>query len=288
MTDLNLSGITPAARPTQEGWRARIALTYAVRREKTRLIASQRIGPLSVQRAFYPEDSVCHSYLLHPPGGVVGGDRLEVFVEVKPQAHALITTPGATKFYRSGGRLAHYHQHLQVDQDGALEWFPQENIYFPDSQLKMTTQIDLCSSSKFIGWEIQCLGRPVIDERFDQGKIRASLHLNIDGKPLLIEHFNTLNDSLQSSTSGLRGYPMQATLFITPADDDLLAFIRETLINTPDQTLISGATRMENLIVVRLLGHQTEPLLQLMTKVWKIARPSVMGRAACVPRIWAT
>lgn len=288
MTDMHLSGITPKDTQQAEGWRARIALSFGVRREKTRVVASQRLGPLSVQRAFYPEGPVCHSYLLHPPGGVVGGDRLEVKVDVEANAHALITTPGATKFYRSGGRLATYQQILNVDAQGALEWLPQENIFFSDSQLRMQTHIHLSQGARFIGWEMQCLGRPVIQEHFDQGQIRASLQLNLDGTPLLIEHFNTDADHLQRARAGLRNFPMQATLLITPADDALLGQIRDILQQPGHTDILSGATRLEQLIVVRLLGPQTEPLLQLMTAIWQAVRPQVMGRSACLPRIWAT
>lgn len=285
MTDLSLPSIEP---DTQDGWRARIALAYSSRRERTRLIHCQRIGPLSVQRAFYPEGPVCHSYLLHPPGGVVGGDRLEVAVHVQPEAHTLITTPGATKFYRSGGRLAQYRQHFQVAEQAALEWLPQENIFFPDSRLAMQTHIELHSTSRFIGWEMQCLGRPVINERFDRGQIRSSLKLSIDAKPLLIEHFNAEADQLQQASAGLRGYPMQATLLIHPADDALLEQVRTVLTQSADATILAGATRLDSLIVVRLLGHQTEPLLKQMIAIWQAVRPSVMGRPACLPRIWAT
>lgn len=285
MTDLSLPSIEL---DTQDGWRARIALAYSPRRERTRLIHCQRIGPLSVQRAFYPEGPVCHSYLLHPPGGVVGGDRLEVAVHVQPEAHTLITTPGATKFYRSGGRLAQYRQHFQVAEQAALEWLPQENIFFPDSRLAMQTHIELHSESRFIGWEMQCLGRPVINERFDRGQIRSSLKLSIDAKPLLIEHFNSEADQLQQASAGLRGYPMQATLLIHPADDALLEQVRTVLTQSADTTILAGATRLDSLIVVRLLGHQTEPLLQLMIAIWQAVRPTVMGRPACLPRIWAT
>lgn len=285
MTDLSLPGIEP---DTQDGWRARIALAYSSRRERTRLTHCQRIGPLSVQRAFYPEGPVCHSYLLHPPGGVVGGDRLEVAVHVQPEAHSLITTPGATKFYRSGGRLAQYHQHFQVAGQAALEWLPQENIFFPDSQLAMQTHIELHGESRFIGWEMQCLGRPVINERFDRGQIRSSLKLSIDTKPLLIEHFNSEADQLQQASAGLRGYPMQATLLIYPADNALLEQVRSVLTESTSADVLAGATRLDSLIVVRLLGHQTEPLLQQMIAIWQAVRPTVMGRPACLPRIWAT
>ncbi|MGB5651682.1 MAG: urease accessory protein UreD, partial [Sedimenticolaceae bacterium] len=80
--------------------------------DSTVLAERQRHGPLAVQRPFYPEGGVCHVYLLHPPGGVVGGDVLGIDVKLAQGAQALITTPGATKFYRSAGALARQTQRI--------------------------------------------------------------------------------------------------------------------------------------------------------------------------------
>ena len=113
------------------GWQARLDLGFEQRAGRTVLAHKRQFGPLTVQRPFYPEGGPCHLYVLHPPGGVVGGDRLAVSVLVAEGAHALITTPGAAKFYRSAGPRADVVQRLSVDAGGALEWFPQENILFP-------------------------------------------------------------------------------------------------------------------------------------------------------------
>lgn len=113
-----------------KGWLAEIALRYEVKRGVTRLTEKRHIGPLMVQRPFYPEQGIAHTYLLHPPGGVVGGDNLLINIDVQSQAHALLTTPGATKFYRSAGGVAHQIQTLKVAPNGFLEWLPQENIFF--------------------------------------------------------------------------------------------------------------------------------------------------------------
>ncbi|EXJ11038.1 urease accessory protein UreD [Nitrincola nitratireducens] len=286
MTDLSVVSAPEARSEVSSGWKARIELTYAHRYAKTRLVRCQRQGPLSVQRAFYPENDVCHTYLLHPPGGVVGSDQLDVHVQVEEKAHTLITTPGATKFYRSGGRLATYRQHLHLAAGACLEWFPQENIFFPDSQVRMSTQINLHPDSRFIGWEIMCLGRPVIHERFTQGQLMASTQLLVDGAPLLIEHLLSEGDSQQSSLAGMHGYPMQATMLLYPASEALLSSVQALMQN--ETHLISAVTLLDSLLVVRVLGHQTEALMALLTRVWSEVRPDIIGKPACIPRIWAT
>ncbi|TCK09290.1 urease accessory protein UreD [Marinobacterium mangrovicola] len=279
---------------TAQGWEALLKLRFALRGEKTKIVERERKGPLAVQRPFYPEgDEVCHTYLLHPPGGVVGSDTLDIAVHVEPGAKALITTPGATKFYRSGGRLATQIQRLSVEKGGLLEWMPQENIFFPDAQARVETHIDLEPGASFIGWDIQCLGRPVIDEAFTEGRLDATTRLSVDGELVLIDQLRTEGMALVEASAGMRGYPMQATMLIVPGQDNpdferLLELTREAMEGLSDLPLEAGATRVDQAIVVRLLGPGTEPMLKLMTAVWRAVRPEVAGREAEPPRIWAT
>ncbi|WP_432695060.1 urease accessory protein UreD [Marinobacterium sp. YM272] len=279
---------------TAHGWEALLKLRFACRGEKTRIVERERKGPLAVQRPFYPEgDAVCHTYLLHPPGGVVGSDSLDIAVHVEANASALITTPGATKFYRSGGRLATQVQRLSVEKDGLLEWMPQENIFFPDAQARVETRIELEPGARFIGWDIQCLGRPVIDEAFTEGRVDATTRLSVDGDLVIIDQLRTEGIALVQASAGMRGYPMQATMLIVPGDekadfDNLLALTRAAIDTQADLPLEVGATRVDQAIVVRLLGRGAEPMLKLMTAVWCAVRPSVAGRDAEPPRIWAT
>ena len=114
------------------GWEASLELGFERRAERTVLAQRRQRGPLAVQRTFHPEGDTCHLYLLHPPGGVAGGDRLVIDTRLKPGARALVTTPGATKFYNSIGPEASQLQRFSIDE-GCLEWLPQENIFFPDA-----------------------------------------------------------------------------------------------------------------------------------------------------------
>jgi urease accessory protein len=164
------------------GWQARIELGFARRADRTVLAHKRQLGPLAVQRPFYPEGGPCHTYLLHPPGGIVGGDSLEIEALVGVGAHALVTTPGASKLYRSVGASAHQTQCLRVAGGGTLEWLPQETIFFPGAKARMCTRVDLEPNARFIGWELYSLGRPAVGERFASG--RADLSFRLSRLPL--------------------------------------------------------------------------------------------------------
>ena len=127
------------------------------------------MGPLTVQRPFHPEGAPCHLYLLHPPGGVVGGDEIDLRVGIADGAHALLTTPGATKFYRSIGPQSRVRQSFSVAADARLEWLPQDNILFPGANLALDSEFHLQQGARLLAWETLALGRPVIGERFVQG-----------------------------------------------------------------------------------------------------------------------
>lgn len=273
---------------TGQGWEAKLRLRYAERSGATRIVERSRSGPLAVQRPFYPEGEVCHTYLLHPPGGVVGGDSLDINVDVGSGAHALITTPGATKFYRSGGRLATQVQHLRVEDGGILEWLPQENIYFPDANVQMRTQIELAPHARFIGWDLQCLGRPVIDEGFDQGRIASSTLVSVDSELVLVDQLRTEGSALVDAAAGMRGHAMQGCLIFYPGDEAMQERAREVLEERASPTIDHGVTLVDGVLVVRALGPKTEPLLAALTTVWSGLRPMLLGKEASVPRIWAT
>ncbi len=267
------------------GWQAQLDLQFCRRDQKTVLSQRQQRGPLSVQRAFYPEGDVCHLYLLHPPGGVVGGDTLTINADVQKQAHTLLTTPGATKFYRSQGDTAHQQQNLHVDELGILEWLPQENIYFPGAQVQMHTRIDLAANTHFLGWETHCLGLPTNQEHFSSGRLDLDFSLYKEGRPVVMECIQIMADRL-AAPAGLRGNPVMANLIACPTDEQLLDAVRDTL---PDNhSPLVAATMLEDCLLIRYLGHSTAECRKLFTSIWSVLRPAILKKTACPPRIWAT
>lgn len=266
------------------GWQAQLELGYHLRGDKTRLVHSKRKGPLAVQRAFYPEGDVCHTYLLHPPGGVVAGDMLDIDLQVESKARVLLTTPGATKFYRSIGPLATVRQSLRVAAHGSLEWMPLENIFFPGTRSRILTEVHLQSGARFIGWEINCFGRPSKAELFDQGELCSEMRIYLDGTPVLFDRFATEGRQAIDSPVGLRGVGGYSTLVATVEDAEIVEQVQQSLQSNP----LTGATLVDGLLVVRTLSEQSHQVVALFTEVWRLIRPAVTSRAACIPRIWAT
>lgn len=267
------------------GWQAELSLGFTRRGNKTVLAERRQRGPLAVQRSFYPEGETCHTYILHPPGGVVGGDQLAINLTVDSAASTLLTTPGATKFYRTNGQQAQQRQHFEVS--GALEWLPQENIFFPGANSKLATQIHLHADARYIGWEIQCLGRPVIGERFEHGSLLFTTQLYRNAKPLFIDRLSINNGQDLQGAAGLRNQPVMATLLATPANTEALELAR-TCSEMPLPQGNAGVTLMNGVLIVRYLGGSTAEAHQLLRSVWQAIRPLVTERPAITPRIWNT
>ena len=268
----------------QQGWLASLHLRFEPRPNKTVLAHREQRGPLAVQRSFYPEGDVCHLYILHPPGGVAGGDQLTINSEHKTGSHAVITTPGATKFYRSEGQIATQYQQLDVEDGASLEWLPQETIYFPGTKAQLKTEINLQGSARLIVWETHCLGLPANNEAFETGEVSIELKLIHDQQPLLLEKMKVTADNL-NSPAGLRGNPVLSTLIANHATQELLDKVREII---ADSKQLISATLLDTVLVVRYLGQSTAKSRQLFTEIWTLIRPVVMQREPCPPRIWAT
>ena len=229
--------------------------------------------------------------MLHPPGGVVGGDQLDINLTVDSSSDTLLTTPGATKFYRSGGR--HAQQTQQFDVHGTLEWLPQENIFFPGADCTLSTRINLHKDARYIGWDIQCLGRPAIGETFDQGSLHVATHLQRDNTPLFIDRLTIDTNNAKHAkndlhgVAGLRGHPVVATLIATPATQTTLDTAR-AYCATPLHQGIASTTLMNNTLIARYLGGSTAEAHRIFRAIWHAIRPDVMQRAAITPRIWNT
>jgi urease accessory protein len=253
-------------------------------------------GPLRILKPLYPEgDAICHAVIVHPPGGIVAGDSLAVELRVGSGAHALATTPGAQKWYRSTGADASSVTRLHVADGASLEWMPQETIVFNGARVQQTLEISLAPQARFFGWEMLCLGRTTRGERFVTGEFRQRiLLLRADsGAPLWRESMLLQgNDPLMGSKLGFRGLPVAATAWIALPEDasgaataDVLTTVRDALGDAPMAAASSPET---GLIVIKALGDAPEAVRNLLIAVWKKIRLQVFAREAILPRIWST
>ena len=271
----------------QLGWKATLNLAFKHTPQKTVLANRSQSGPLTVQRPFYPEGDICHIYLLHPPGGVVGGDELHINVILEDAARVLMTTPGATKFYRSNGALARQEQVLTIADNCSLEWFPQENIFFNETQSQLSTRINLSGSARFMGWEINCYGRPASDLLFNEGRVTTSLEIYRDGNPVLLDKLLIADNRALQSRVSMDQFPCFGTLVATHATQELLEKARN-ISQTIGKEQQLGITLLDDILIVRCLGEYAEQISTTLKLIWSALRQDVLGRKACHPRIWST
>jgi urease accessory protein len=275
-------------------WRARFSAHFYLAENQTRMGLTQHHGPLRVQRPYHPEPKDClHFYLLHPPGGLVGGDRVSVNLDLGADTKVLMTTPSAGKIYRN--ITPHYQvqeSQLTLGHGAVLEYLPQENIIFNGAKAELATCVDLASEAIFIGWEIVCLGLHESHQVFNNGELKQLIKISRNGKPLFIERLALSGESdLLLSAAGLQACSVFGTLVIT-ADIMHDEQISEQLIcwqKSLDSTQVRIAiTQKPGICIVRALGNKSEKLRESFQVFWQTVRPFILNREAFFPRIWST
>ncbi len=272
-------------------WHARLHLDLTREQDKT-VARFEHDGPLRILKSLYPEGpGVCHNVIVHPPGGLVGGDALDIAVRVGSGAHGLLSTPGATRFYRSEGAQAAQRVQLQLAAGARLEWLPLETIAYPDCVAHNALTMDIEPGAECMGWDVCALGLPAAGEPFTRGV----LHQQVQWPGVWLERarIDAGDARLLDGPVGLAGQRALGTLWLasgTPrepaAREALLDAVREALVDV-DPTVWAGATSPDaRLVVLRALAPQVEPLMAVFQRAWARLRTVAWGMDATPPRIW--
>ena len=282
-------------------WPASLALRYTRPLERT-IVAQRHAGPLRVQKALYPEgDAVCHAINVHPPGGIAAGDDLAIDVRAAAGAHALITTPGATRWYKASGQGATQRVTLAVDAGAALEWLPQETLVFDHARVDARIDIAVAGSAATLGWDLVALGRKAAGESFTDGILAQTIALHADGELLWLERTRLAGgDGLLQSPVGLGGRSVFGCLWaygprwagpqVDATVEAAVEAVRVELERAPPARVRAAATCVApRLLLVRVSATGTEVAAALLRRAWHLLRPLAFGgRAAQALRIWAT
>lgn len=274
-------------------WHARLQLDY--RLETARTVARhEHDGPLRILQSLYPEgDAICHNVLVHPPGGLVGGDTLDISITAGGASHGLITTPGATRFYRSSGEPALQRTHITLAGQARLEWLPLEAICYSDCLAENHLTLALAPQAEFMGWDVTALGLPHAGQPFEQGSFLQNIE--VPGVWLERGHIRADDQRLMNGPLGLAGHRCLASLFFV-AGNKLERGRRDRALDLARQVIAAhalrhttGATSPDGqVIVVRVLAPMVEPAMDLLRQIWAAWRPHFWHLPATSPRIWST
>ena len=273
-------------------WHAQLQLDYSLEAGRT-VARHSHSGPLRILQSLYPEgDSVCHNVLVQPPGGPVGGDTLDIKVHAQAGSHALITTPGASRFYRSDGLTALQQTHVRVEADARLEWLPLEAICYSACQAENRLTLELSPGAELMGWDVTALGLPLANLPFVLGQFRQ--HIEVPGVWLERGTIDASDSRLLDSPAGLNGQRCLASFFFI-AGQALTRERRERALDSARAVIAqhalastAGATSPHpQVLVVRLLAPVVEPAMGLLRALRNTWRQELWGKSPSSPRIWS-
>lgn len=274
-------------------WHAQLDIHYAAEHSRT-VARHTHSGPLRVLQSLYPEgDAICHNVLVHPPGGLVGGDTLDITVAASGNAHGLITTPGATRFYRSAGELALQRTHIRLADQARLEWLPLEALAYNQCQAENRLTLELAPTAECIGWDVTAFGLPGAALPFEQGSFLQ--HIEVPGIWLERGRVDATDARLMNGALGLAGQRCMASLFFV-SGTALARNRREAGLELARQVVsahtlcsLAGVTCPNpQVMVLRVLSPLVEPAMQLLRQVWLVWRAHFWQLPAVNPRIWST
>ncbi len=293
----------PAWRPPSS-WQATLDVTLTADGLRTRSDHRHQ-GPLRVLKTLFPEgDRIAHLVLVHPPGGIVGGDALRINISAGPDTHGVFTTPGATRFYRNHGVTASQALHVSVADKARLEWLPLENIVHDGAWASNNASFTLAPAASMIGWDLTCLGLPASAGLFEEGQ--WAQHLEVQGLWLERSTIKAGDTRLLHSRLGLAGRPVVATAWCAWGDafgeatvDALLADAHAvvqaatssdlTAWASAGQACLAAVTHAQpTVVVLRVLGYRVEPVFAMLRQVRAVWRKALWKLEAVEPRIWAS
>ena len=279
----------------QKLWYAKLELGFEVQADRTILQHRKHYGPVRVQKMLWPEKTgVCHAIIVHPPAGIAGGDHLTFDIAVEPNAHALVTTPGAGKWYRTNGKQAFQHIHIRVENDAIFEWLPQETMLFDGANASSETQIKLSHSASFVGWDMLVIGRQARHERFQTGAYQNRFNLWRDDQLLVADTLNFQgNDRWLSSCLGMNGQAVMGSFWAVPPEkfranlylEEHIELIRELIMR---MNLPVTLTLLGDVICARFLGDDVRHCHDAFAAIRARLRRYWFGLEEEFPRIWRT
>jgi urease accessory protein len=240
----------------------------------------------------YPEGpDICHAVIIHPPGGIAGGDRLHLTVEIESGSRAVVTTPAATKWYKSGGKISGQEIGIRLGSRSTLDWLPQENLFFNGTRARSKFRLEIDPTASAVGWDMMMLGRRASGEQWEKGEIHTLMEIRRpDQTPLWIERLALQGgDILLESPQGLAGYPAAGTLWAV-GNACTRSLASELNASLPfESRLRAGATVLPGgILLLRCLATEIEKMRTLMADYWMKLRPIVLGAVSHPLRLWAT
>ncbi|WP_180108536.1 urease accessory protein UreD [Acinetobacter sp. YH12147] len=287
--------VATEVKPAVQYWFAQLELGFKGAKNRTVLEHRKHHGPVRVQKMLWPEKTgVCHAIIVHPPAGIAGGDHLTFQMSAEQAAHALVTTPGAGKWYKTNQKQAFQHIDITVKDTSIFEWLPQETMLFNGANANSETRVVLEDSASFIGWDMLVLGRQARHETFTEGSYQNRFQLYRNNKLLVTDRLSfSGNDRWLSSCLGMSGHAVMASFWAVPPEkfrskfylDQQIDQIRELIMRMDIKVTL---TLLDDVVTARYLGDDVRQCHDAFAAIRAKLRRYWFDLDEEFPRIWRT
>jgi urease accessory protein len=218
--------------------------------------------------------------MLNTSGGIAAGDRLSAQFVAARNARLTITAQAAERLYRArcDERPALVDYRISVEPGAAVEWLPQETIFFDDAAVSRRLEVELAADSEFLGVEMLVFGRALMGEAMRRVRLLDRIHITHNGRALLFDAIRIEGDAaaLLARRCVAGGMSSVATLVYVAADAAArLPELREAL-----QDAEAGASAEKGLLVARVLAPRGAALRRLVESALFALRDRPL------PRVW--
>lgn len=272
--------LAPAAPLTRVGRDGLLRLRFERRGTATVVATSRSTVPLQVLAPVALPDPAAIVSVVNPTGGLVGGDRLTIDVDLGMGAHGCVTTPSATKVYRTAGEVAEQHVRLRLGPGATLEWVPDHTIPFAGSALGQRIDVRLGEGARLILTDAFAAGRVARAETWRFARLESAITIRDERGPLLHDRFVLGGNRSWAGLGLAECHPYFATVVVIGRGDfsALARAVKAGPASRADVALGVGELARGG-VVVRVLAAHAPALLDALDRVWGLARRAVLGLA---------
>ena len=273
-----------SSNPERVGRDGFLNLRFEHRSGKTALTQCRFRLPLQALAPSELSDGTAYLMLLNPTGGIVGGDSLFTQIVLGANTRACLTTPSATRVYRTLNSAAAQKTFIMIGENSSLEYLPDHVIPHRGSILQQSVRVEMGPGGSGIFWDALAAGRVARGERWDFREVDSRFAIYLRGRPLFLNRTRIRPAEVDPTRLGITdGFDYLATLVIVADQSNdwakLVAVIHAELAAMPE--IRAGVSALTSHgCVLKLLAHTASGMSRAQTTLWSCARREVLGSDA--------
>jgi urease accessory protein len=258
-----------------------LRLRFARSGERTILAQSRFSLPLQVLTPLTLADGASYLMLLNPTGGVLGGDRLVTEIVQEAGTHVCLTTPSATRIYRTDEKPAILETTIRLDEGATLEYLPDHVIPHAGSSLRQFLRLEMARGSRAIVLDSLAAGRVAHGERWGFTQLDSRMEVFVCDRPAYLNRMKIVPSATPPGRLGMMedfDYLSSLCLFAEGFTrwKEVSAALQEELQTIPE--IRGGASPLSRGgCVVRFMALSASDMTFANKKLWDAARARIAG-----------